>query len=133
MRLIDADALKIALDTFATIVGFGGVYDRGQVMECINAAEIADQWISVKERLPEMHKSIFAPWYGRKEWTKAMWQEESDRVIVAIKFPDGSTSTGTARLHDGKWSTDIVSRTLNPEITHWMPMPEPPKEEENNA
>ena len=38
MRPIDGDALKITLDTFATIVGFRGVYDRGQVMECIDAA-----------------------------------------------------------------------------------------------
>lgn len=38
MRLIDADALKITLDTFAVLVGFRGMYDRGQTMECIDAA-----------------------------------------------------------------------------------------------
>lgn len=46
MRTIDGDALKIALDTFATLVGFGGVYDRGQVMECIDAAPTIGGWIN---------------------------------------------------------------------------------------
>jgi hypothetical protein len=88
----------------------------------------APRWISVKDRLPEMHNSIFAPWHGSEKWTKAMWREESDRMIVAILFPDGSRGVGTARLHDGKWQTDIISRTLKPTVTHWLPMPEPPKE-----
>lgn len=128
MRPIDADALFHDMET----ADWYNNADRDEVAEpLVLRAPTIGGWISVKDRLPEMHKSIFAPWYGRKEWTEAMWQEESDRVIVAIKFPDGSTSVGTARLRDGKWSTDIVSRTLNPEITHWMPMPEPPKEVNN--
>ena len=90
---------------------------------------MAESWISVEDRLPEMHESIFAKFYGSELWTQAMWREESDRMIVRIVFPDGTKSVGTGRLYDGKWRTDIVSRTLNPRITYWRPMPEPPEEE----
>ena len=127
MRLIDGDALKIALDTFATIVGFGGVYDRGQVMECINAAETADQWISVKERLPEEHPSMFYKLYGTEKWSGAMWRTESDRVLVAIKFPDGTRTVDKGKLQDGMWRTG-VSPVIPQEVTHWALWPEPPKE-----
>ena len=131
MRLIDGDALKIALDTFATIVGFGGVYDRGQVMECINAAETADQWISVKERLPEEHPSMFYKLYGTEKWSGAMWRTESDRVLVTIKFPDGTRTVDKGKLQDGAWRTG-VSPVIPQEVTHWALWPEPPKEEKRN-
>lgn len=85
-------------------------------------------WISVEDRLPVETHSIFWPWYGKKEWSKAMWREQSDKVLVTVKFKDGSEFVTTGETHDGVWTTTI-SRTLEPVITHWMPLPEPPKEE----
>ena len=126
MRLIDGDTLKIMLDTFATIVGFSGVYDRGQVMECIDAAQTVatgTKWISVKNDLPKEHDSIFA----YMPLVKGMWAKESDNVIVYVRFPDGTGRATEGRLQDGKWWTRI-SRTLEPVVTHWMPMPGEPKE-----
>lgn len=125
MRLINADALKIALDTFAPLVGFRGVYDRSQVMECIDAAPTIDGWISVKDDMPKEHNSIFANY---THLSKHMWAKESDNVIVYVRFPDGTGRSTEGRLQDGKWWTRI-SPTLEPTVTHWMPMPEPPKEE----
>ena len=83
-------------------------------------------WISVEDDLPKQHKSIFAPWYGTEMWNAAMWKEESDTVIVAGRFPDGTKTTTTGKLCDGKWTTRI-SKVLNFVVTHWMPMPEPPE------
>lgn len=60
------------------------------------------KWIDVKERLPE----------------------ENTRVLVflpqerAMKY----TSIDTDRITGGKWVR------WNGRITHWMPLPEPPKE-----
>lgn len=82
-------------------------------------------WISVNERLPEETHSIFWPWYGKKEWSKAMWREQSDKVLVTMVFKDGSRVVTTGETHDGKWFTSIF-KTLNPIVTHWMPLPEPP-------
>ena len=139
MRTIDADALKIMLDTFATIVGFSGVYDRGQVMECIDAAptvatdtKVLGKWISVKDRLPEEKESMFAKFHDTEKWSRAMWVKESETVLVGVAFPDGGQKVTVGRLRDGKWST-TVSQVIPHTVTHWMPMPEPPKEVSGDA
>ena len=106
MRLIDGDALKIALDTFATIVGFGGVYGRGQVMECINAAETADQWISVKERLPEDNGAYLV--YTQEEYIGLFWFDRDEK----------------------EWTEESDFPCLEGYVTHWMPLSEPPKKDQ---
>ena len=83
-----------------------------------------NKWISVEERLPAESHSLFYPWYGTKKWTNAMWKEESDKVLVTIRFPDGKLIAGTGWTMDGKWKTS-VSDVLHPTVTHWMEMPEP--------
>ena len=87
----------------------------------------AGKWISVKDRLPAETHSLFWPWRDSAKWIKAMWEEQSDKVIVAILFKDGTRIVRTGETHDGKWHTD-VSMTLEPVVTHWMPFPELPKE-----
>lgn len=81
-------------------------------------------WISVKDGLPKEHDSIFA---DRSYFSKHMWTKESDNVNVYVKFPDGTGRVTEGRLQDGQWWTRI-SPVLNPVITHWMPLPELPKE-----
>ena len=85
-------------------------------------------WISVKSSLPKEHPSIFAPFYGTDRWNSAMWRNESDRVLVTIRFPDGTRTVDKGKLQDGIWKTG-VSPVLPQEVTHWAVWPEPPKEE----
>ena len=82
------------------------------------------QWISVKDRLPDVHDSLFA---NRPHLD--MWSKESDSVIVYVRFPDGTGQSTEGILRDGKWWTRI-SLLLEPMVTHWMPMPEAPKGDE---
>ena len=66
------------------------------------------KWISVKERLPEEGKLVLT--YG----------------------PDGIIDVLTrykASKNSWKWGRDGEFITLVFDITHWMPLPEPPKEE----
>ena len=115
MRQIDGDALKITLDTFATIVGFSGVYDRSQVMECIDASPTVDvwtsgKWVSVNDRLPESEQYVIL-------WTKT-------GVMKYAKYLDDEPHR--------PWITydeNGSCRAWDNVVTHWMPMPEPPKEE----
>ena len=60
-----------------------------------------NKWIDVKERLPE----------------------EDTRVLVVLSQEAAMTYTkmDTDRINDGKWVR------WNNRITHWMPLPEPPK------
>lgn len=90
------------------------------------------QWISVKDRLPVETHSLFWSFYETKEWNKAMWREQSDKVIVAVVFRDGSRIVTTGETHDGDWYTSI-NRSLEPVVTHWMPLPEPPEEVTGDA
>lgn len=83
-----------------------------------------DRWIDVKEKMPAETHSIFWPWRDSVKWSNAMWKEQSDKVIVSIRFKDGSRIVRTGETHDGVWHTS-VSPTLEPVVTHWMPLPDP--------
>ena len=121
MRLIDANELLSAYDK--THEG-----PPGKARELIEEAPTVNGWISVEDRLPAEKHSIFFRFYGTNNWNKSMWREHSDKVLVTVVFKDGSKIVTTGETHDGIWNTTI-SRTLDPVITHWMPLPEPPKEE----
>lgn len=62
------------------------------------------KWISVEERLPE----------------------KSGRYLVCTSKSSVYYAKFTRHEQDGRFHTDI-----NTHITHWMPMPEPPKEGSN--
>ena len=61
------------------------------------------EWISVKDRLSEPHEA----------------------VICYFKFePDSPNVIGeNVRLSSGRWLSE------DSKVTHWMPLPEPPKED----
>ena len=85
-------------------------------------------WISVKDRLPEETPSFFCRFLGMDLWKDSMWKMDSKPVLVAVTFPDGTGTVTTGSTHDGVWCTRIPP-TLDPVVTHWMPMPERPEEQ----
>lgn len=97
-----------------------------QVTKLAAEAAVERDWIPVKERLPEEHDSIFAKAYGTKRWADGMFRTISDEVLACVAFEDGHKVTMTLRTHDGAWALSSVHRG---HVTHWMPLPEPPKEE----
>lgn len=94
----------------------------------IAIAKADDSWISVKDRLPEEHESIFYKFFGTPKWSNSMWKQESEKVLVYVSFPDGTGVVTTGCLHNSDWIT-TVSKALPQTVTHWMPLPEPPKED----
>ena len=120
MRPIDANTLK------AEFTGNfnDGYYTVAEIKALIDTAPTVGGWISVKDDMPKEHNSIFA---NHTHLSKHMWAKESDNVIVYVRFPDGTGRSTEGRLQDGKWWTRI-SPTLEPVVTHWMPMPGEPKE-----
>lgn len=80
-----------------------------QRLEAINVAQDAltpqNEWVSVEEKLPEEHADILM-W--RKRW----------------KIAEAGT------FHIGRfWVYDEIGDSYTADdITHWMPLPEPPKE-----
>lgn len=66
------------------------------------------EWISVKDRLPEQFVSVI--------------------VYMPNEKPFPTVHEGYL-ADNGKWYSAHCMRGIK-EITHWMPLPEPPKEEE---
>lgn len=89
------------------------------------------EWISVKERLPEEHDSIFERFYGTEKWKPGMFRKTSVRVLVAVKDENGNKAVMDTSTCDGKWSVQGVLSIFNYTVTHWMPLPEPPKEDDH--
>lgn len=96
-----------------------------QVTKLAAEAAVERDWIRVEDRLPEEHESIFAKAYGTKRWADGMFRTISDEVFACVAFDDDHKTTMTLRTHDGAWALSSVHRG---HVTHWMPLPEPPKE-----
>ena len=75
------------------------------------------KWIPVTERLPE----------EREEDDEGEKHTASDFVQVAVMDSLGNKFVTDDMLCDGKW---VNYPWGDFEVTHWMPLPEPPKEVE---
>ena len=62
------------------------------------------EWISVKDGLPESGK---------------------ESVLIALQW--GEVDIGWCE--DGRWRSEFVNEYEDGEVTHWMPLPNPPKGE----
>ena len=119
-RLIDAEKLEMAFR------GRKGIwFNIDEVIDEISDAPSAVRWISVKDRLPE------------KSGLKVLVAAQS--IDLLLPFRTKAVFTAFLGCGDGKWHTEDVgfveNRTLNNymvnevwEITHWMHLPETPKE-----
>lgn len=111
------DALVPLFNKVATQLRFHTISDKNEVITVAHivqhAIEYADQvasrrtpqWVSVKERLPE---------------------GIGDKVQVALS--DSTVLVG--RLYSNGWAAffmDGESLVTERSVTHWMPLPEPPK------
>ena len=121
-RLIDADKLKetivgtvseVAYNAPFDVEWFGRLADRQfeilrmiDQMPTVTDTNVGSKWIPVTERLPEKGEVVLA--CGKRHATSGMFQ-------------------GASRNNPKLWHWK--SNTLK-EVTHWMPLPEPPKEVE---
>ena len=87
-------------------------YDREQYEKgYADGRADAQKWISVEERLPEAYST----------------------VLVVYKDAYGETSVGASILCNyADWIGHGFAMARDA-VTHWMPLPEPPKEEEEDA
>ena len=77
------------------------------------------KWISVKERLPDL------------ELVEVKTDDKDVFPCLAVrKHPRAKNGKYTAKVwYDGYGFIDGISNDVTDEVTHWMPLPEPPKGE----
>ena len=109
MRLIDADAFLESLGEGPiswtdTPEEIQAVDDWREFVSMINDAPTVCEWINVKDRLPEIGK-------------------------LALVYGSCGAMTVARHVTGNEWGVSgIFSR-----VTHWMPLPEPPKEVDENG
>lgn len=78
------------------------------------------QWISVADRLPEKNKNVL------------LFSKETSTVIG--KYLNGLFFTETSIRSNGNKElgtyVEFSYKVVNLNVTHWMPLPEPPQTEE---
>lgn len=77
---------------------------------------------------------------GMEALKRARWSErppeESGCYLVAVKrWYDGKPVTREAVWNGADWISceKWIRMEITPRVTHWMPLPEPPEEEQNEA
>ena len=63
-----------------------------------------------------------------QEWipvTKRLPKNGKEGVLIALRW--GEVDIGGCE--DGRWRSEFVNEYEDGEVTHWMPLPEPPKGE----
>lgn len=106
------------------------------------------EWISVKDRLPEPEQEVLI-------CTVKMYRGKAYKGITTAMYEDGTIFTEDSvwnwsdieylgdydeerddwKISSGWWEErhynpdDVYNNVVDDEVTHWMPLPEPPKEE----
>ena len=95
------EKLKDILDEFV----YDDWYGNEDIAEkLISNGVTVQEWISVDDRLPESGK---------------------EGVLIALRW--GEVDVGWCE--DGRWSSEFIDEYEEGEVTHWMPIPQPPKGE----
>ena len=93
----------------------------------INSGLTVQEWIPVTARLPDEHEPLFARYKGTDKWLNGMFMTTSDLVIVCVECENGERIVQTAITKEGVWK--IKDSFHQYRVTHWMPLPHPPKGE----
>ena len=87
--------------------GFGDCFPDRFADYLIAHGVTVQKWISVDDRLPESGK---------------------EGVLIALRW--GMVDIGW--YEEGQWSSEFVNEYEDGEVTHWMPLPQPPKGEKSS-
>lgn len=126
MRLIDADALK---ESFS--VGMINGWDSFSIESIRDSIDEAptiepNQWISTKERMPKESEVVMIAGIGGTV-NIGFW-ESVDRDKPFVRTMSDGRKICFAKPDGGVWwrfrHDDAIERQL---ISHWMPLPKPPK------
>ena len=130
MRLIDAnEALKLFEERFGnffTPFVYNALYDVICDVETIDIDELTDKdrWISVTDGLPERHKTS-CPRGNNPDFSNV---SETVWICTQEGYTMEGTLEGDSWFDDmGQCLSDYFEDMSGHHVTHWMPLPKPPK------
>lgn len=131
-RMIDADALMVWL------VNMLNEFDDGNdpheikremfqvVLAKTRKMPTVGGWVSVKDRLPEIDERVLVFGVGKYEYFVGS-------TMTAITCMSDANLIDCRLKTQPYWLEPWQYYLTDYEITHWMPLPEPPKEAEDDA
>lgn len=90
----------------------------------VEPKQVKAEWISVKDRLPDPYEKVFVRldhWAGVDTYL-AFYDTERGWCDCGGYFDDGTNNDGEPLAYE----------TAGVNVTHWMPLPEPPTKGERN-
>lgn len=134
MRLIDADVFKTEWHMANECQDckqntrncqYDVIFTRMDICEMIDSAPTVGEWVSVKDRLPEEKENPLT--------------KDFAEVVCFCDFGGIPKRTDVRTFKFGKrtWSEEghfwDEGQLMDGVVTHWMPLPEPPKEDNNEG
>ena len=101
--------------------GSAGNHSRDALAFITQLEARVPKWISVKDRMPEPNTDVLLIAHGWKE--RSVYIGRLRTVEPTKSWLTGITSKGS------DWTIWGFSYLVEPIVTHWMPLPEPQKEE----
>lgn len=77
-------------------------------------------WISVKKRLPDEEEKYYLCYVKGGYPCLCLWTDD--------RFGLRNVYINSEKKFGGEWGWSVHTKPKYDEITHWMPLPEPPKE-----
>ena len=144
MRLIDADALDAQIYNEIPIKVFGNMKRMAAMREIVANAPTVGGWISVKDRLPKSNLIVLVNLhnvYGKDVVLRAAHIGYHEATTDDYGWQDSEIETEYDEENDCDWipecwweenyvesDANYIIDECEGIITHWMPLPEPPKE-----
>jgi hypothetical protein len=125
MRLIDVNELKAKFHEYCNELF--EIEDIEKVIDLTKPVETTQQWVSVKDRLPERYKTSY-PRGNNPDFSNV---SEPVWIFTQNGYMTEGTLEGDSWFDEmGQCLSDYFEDMSGHHVTHWMPLPEPPKEEE---
>lgn len=123
MRPVDADKVIENIDEWLDSVGYAtvgkGLSYYGELIGCVDETPTItpSDWVSVEDRLPSGNgRYIVCACDANEPLNEQIW---GDTVVICAEYYDKCWT----------WYEGICEYDLDGLVTHWMPLPEPPKED----